>query len=118
MVENACGQSINKSIYLSFYLSESVYDAEHEQSFVEIVGALGDFLLLVGAARVLRRFVDPDMSGQVVRASIHRLLVEYIVYAGVDSPFADGLAQAQLQVEAVADITVGHLYLAVVHDFT
>ena len=85
MVENACGQSINKSIYLSFYLSESVYDAEHEQSFVEIVGALGDFLLLVGAARVLRRFVD-------MCASIHRLLVEYIVYAGVDSPFADGFA--------------------------
>ena len=110
-MENACGQSINKSIYLSFYLSESVYDAEHEQSFVEVVGAFGDFLLLVGAARVLRLFAD-------MCASVHRLLVEHIVYAGVDSPFADGLAQSQLQVEAVADITVGHLYLAVIHDFT
>ena len=90
---------------------ELVYYAEHYYSFVKVIGALGDFLLLVGATRDLHRFAD-------MCASVHRLLVEHIVYAGMDSPFADGLAQSQLQVEAVADITVGHLYLAVVHDFT
>ena len=64
---------------------ELVYYAEHEQSFVEVVGAFGDFLLLVGAARDLHRFAD-------MCASVHRLLVEHIIYAGVASPFADGLA--------------------------